>query len=362
MKKFRVNGVQLSSPIFFPDATRGVIRGVDSEDLKMSDIEGVIVNTYHLMSHPGAGVIKDVGGIKNFMNWKGCVISDSGGFQLLSMIYKDSSFGKVSHEGVIFYRKGNKVLFGPEKCIQTQFAIGSDIMICLDDCPAAGSDNNTNKLSVSRTIDWARRCKNEYLKQLEQRKLSDISRPLLFAVIQGGDDKGERERCAFELRNIGFDGFGFGGWPLDTEGKPNLDILSYTASLMTDNLPKYALGVGSPQSIIDCTLMGYDIFDCVLPTRDARHKRLYVFNKNPADINFTLDKNIIGYIYIVDEKYVRDSRPLSEYCDCYSCKNYSREYISHLFAIGDSLASRLSTIHNLRTYTLLMDLLRKYDR
>ncbi len=354
-KNITLKGKTFELPAFFPDATRGVIRTLDSQDLEQEKIEGLIVNTYHLMSKPGVTVLKEVGGIKPFMNWQdGWIISDSGGFQLLSMIYQNPAFGKINKDGVIFYKdsKGGKEKynFTPEKSIQVQFAIGADIMICLDDCPAANATQEEEQLSIERTIDWAKRCKEEFACQIKNRKMTDENRPLLFGVIQGGNSKELRQKCAQELLKIGFDGYGFGGWPLE-DGKYNYDILGFTASLIPDHLPKYALGVGNPQAVWDCYQLGWNIFDCVLPTRDARHQRLYILNPDTPE-------NIYSYLQIKEEKYFRDSLPVDPQCDCHACRHYSRSYIKHLFEIEDATASRLATIHNLRTYTRLIEKLR----
>lgn len=361
LKNFFIQEKNLSLPIYFPDATRGVIRSLDSQDLQNSKVEGVVVNSFHLMSKPGQSVLKSLGGAKNFMNWNGLVVSDSGGFQLLSLVYENNSFGKIDDNGITFYRdsKGQKSrhILTPEKSIQIQFNIGADIMICLDDCPSAKATYEDHKKSVERTIKWAGRSIDEYRKQILNKRLSNS--PLLFAVIHGGESKELREKCASELIKIGFNGYCFGGWPIKSSGELNYDILSYTASLMPDNLPKFALGVGNPKAIVDCVKMGYNMFDCVLPTRDARHKRLYVFIKDPEKIDIFNEEKITDFLYISDEKYVRDPRPISQYCDCHTCSNYSRGYLNHLFEIEDPLSWRLATIHNLRTYTKLIEILRK---
>jgi queuine tRNA-ribosyltransferase len=361
LHEYTIRGKKIRFPIFCPDATRGVLRSVDSTDIALAGIEGLIVNTYHLMSEPGEGIVQRRGGIHGFMNWHGLVISDSGGFQVLSLIYENPSFGKITDRGVSFIKgsKGNpaKYDFTPERSIEVQFSLGADILICLDDVPLANASPEMVQKSVARTVAWAKRCKEEYLRQCEARKLSDADRPLLFGVIQGGDDKTLREQCAKGLLEIGFDGYGFGGWPIDVDGNLRSEILKFTASLMPDHLPKYALGVGDPQSIVECVKMGYTIFDTVLPSRDARHKRLYNFAKDPA----TLDLDELGnfeFIYMNKGKYADDGGPISGFCDCYTCKNHTRAYLRHLFSIGDSLAGRLATIHNIRTYARLMEILR----
>lgn len=361
-----IKGKEFLLPTFFPDATRGVIRALDSQDLQSVNVEGLIVNTYHLMSKPGSTVLKDIGGIKKFMNWPGWIISDSGGFQLLSMIYQDPTFGKINRDGVIFYKdsKGGKekYQFTAEKSIQIQFAIDADILICLDDCPTANATPQQEEESVERTIQWAKRCKQEFETQCKNRKLTDETRPLLFGVIQGGNNKDLRKKCADALKEIGFDGYGFGGWPLNDDSTYNHDILQFTADQMEEGKPKYALGVGNPQAIVDCFRMGYNIFDCVLPTRDARHARLYILNEqslHDALKNSDNTSTIYDYLHIKQEKYTRDEAKVDEHCDCHLCQNYTRSYLKHLFDIEDISAARLATIHNLRTYIRLINILRQ---
>ncbi len=365
LREYTVRGKKLTFPMFCPDATRGVIRSIDSHDLAATGTEGIIVNTYHLMSEPGDALIEKLGGIHKLMSWNGAVISDSGGFQVLSLIYENPSFGRITDRGVRFIKgsKGNPANydFTPEKSIQVQFALGSDILICLDDVPLANADDALVEKSVLRTIAWAARCKEEYLRQVEARGLTDETRPLLFGVIQGGGNKALREKCAKGLLEIGFDGYGFGGWPMLPEGGLDADILDFTAKLMPDHLPKYALGVGDLQSVVDCTKMGYTIFDTVLPTRDARHKRLYSFAKDPATFDISARDNF-EFLYIKRGVFADDAGPISPFCDCHACKNYSRAYLRHLFSIEDSLAGRLATIHNLRTYAKLIEILRNAVR
>jgi queuine tRNA-ribosyltransferase len=261
-------------------------------------------------------------------------------------------------------KKDKKIILTPEKCIYSQFAYASDIMMCLDYCTHPDDSLEINKNAVDITIKWARRCKDEYSRILAQHEKSgryaDSNRPLLFGIIQGGGSFELRKECANALIDIGFDGFGFGGWPLDSEGGLIQDILEYTAGLMPGNLVKYAMGIGKPEGIAACVKMGYNLFDCVIPTREARHNRLYVFDedyKSAADINPD-SSGFYKYYYPLDDKYRRDSRPVSAICDCLCCKNYSRAYLRHLNIIGDSLGARLATMHNLRFYTMLMEALR----
>ncbi len=363
LKSYTVRGKTMQFPVYLPDATRAVARSVDGADLHAVGIEAVVVNTYHLMHTPGTTVIEQAGGVKRFMDWDGFVVSDSGGFQVLSLIYETSLNGKITDEGVAFYestKKHTKTLFTPEKSVQIQFGLGSDIVICLDDCPDMHATKEESELSVKRTIEWAKRSKEEFERQIAARKFKAEDRPILLAVVQGGSDKKLREQCAQALRDIGFDAYGFGGWPMNPETqKLDKDILQFTASCMPDDKPKFALGVGTPQDIVDGFMMGYSIFDCVLPTRDARHQRLYVFPKDPETIDWRAGEKVFEYLHLEKERYTRDFSPISEWCDCPTCTRYSRAYLHHLFQIEETLAFRLATMHNLRTYTKTIELLRK---
>ncbi|MBN1642173.1 MAG: tRNA guanosine(34) transglycosylase Tgt [Anaerolineae bacterium] len=341
-------------PAFFPDATRAVVRSLDARDLEECGVQGLIVNTFHLTYAPGVGLVKSQGGVHAFMGWERPVISDSGGFQAMSMVRENARYGRISDAGITFTNidaKGrSRLRLTPEKCIQIQFDLGSDIMICLDDCPRADADADQVADAVRRTVLWARRCKAEFVRQVEMRALTEAP-PRLFAIVQGGYSKRHRWECAEALIEIGFDGYGFGGWPLDLAGNLAESTLDYTARLMPDGLPKYALGVGNPAAVVRCAEMGYDLFDCVLPTRDARHQRLYYFSDGAESLAYE-------HLYIGDDKYKRDPRPVSQVCDCLCCTRYSRSYLNHLFSIQDRLAARLATIHNLRFYTQLMTKLR----
>jgi len=349
-------------PSFLPDATRAVVKSIDSQDLERSGVNALMVNTFHLISHPGSGLIKSMGGVHTFMNWPHPVASDSGGFQLMSVIRENRKYGTISDKGVSFtpLGGGRKTLrFSPEKSIRIQFDLGSDVMISLDDCPSPQACEAENLESVQRTVHWAERCKREFDKLLSIRRREDGKRPLIFGVIHGGYDTGLRQFCAGELLSLGFDGFGFGGWPLDPEGNLAEDILRLTARLIPDHLPKFALGVGKPEGIVRCSKMGWTLFDCVLPTRDARHGRLYAFRQDSLDRVDINSEEFYHYVYIRDKKHKRDRGPISRACDCYCCANYSIGYVHHLFDVRDPLGYRLATIHNLRFYTQLVETIRE---
>jgi queuine tRNA-ribosyltransferase len=208
---------------------------------------------------------------------------------------------------------------------------------------------------VERTIGWARRCKEEFERLVQVHNLGEGQRPFLFGVIQGGYDRALRKRCAEALLSLGFDGFGFGGWPLTPEGELAEEILAFTAALVPDELPRFALGLGSPQHIVRCYQMGWRIFDCVLPTRDARHGRLYAYNASSFDDVDLLAPEFYHFVYVRDEKHKREQGPVSTACDCACCRSYSLSYLHHLFDVGDPLGLRLATLHNLRFYTHLLE-------
>ena len=345
----------VSLPAFFPDGTYGVVRCVDSDDLYDCRVPGLVMNGFHLLSKPGVSVLRQFKGVNSFSGWDRPILTDSGGFQVFSLIRQNPKYGEVRKNELIFRPDGSdkKIILTPEKSIQFQFTCGSDVMVCLDYCTHSEDSYELSKLSVDITVDWARRCKQEYDKQLSARKIPYENRPLIFAVIQGGGYRDLRKTCTEKLIDIGFDGFGFGGWPVASDGALITDILEYTASLMPDDKVKYAMGLGKPDGIVACTRMGYNLFDCVIPTREARHNRLYVFDDEDGDDPFSYNR-----YYIMDDKYIRDNNPVSNSCDCLTCRKYSRAYLYHLYKIGDSLAYRLATIHNLRFYTMLMERIR----
>ncbi len=352
-------GRTINLPAFFPDATRGVLKSLEAKHLTECGVEGVVVNTFHLMFTPGIEIVKSLGGIRNFMGWDGHIISDSGGFQMLSLIHKNSSFGKIMDDGIkLTVPSFSTVFFSPELCIRNQFIIGSDIVICLDDCPGINATREQIEISVERTISWAQRCKNEFNQQLKHHKLTSANRPLLFAVIQGGSYVDLRKKCADALLKVGFDGYGYGGWPMTRSKILDSEYLSIVSKLVPNEFPKYALGVGMPDEIAKCVELGYSIFDCVLPTRDARHKRLYVINEEQITKSSLLTKEFYSFINISKTFYAKDSTPICERCDCFTCKNYSKAYLHHLFKIKDTLAYRLASIHNLFTYSSVIKAIR----
>ena len=239
-----------------------------------------------------------------------------------------------------------------------QFDINSDIMFTLDYfTPVKASAADVRK-SVDMTIAWAKRSKNEFENQIEKRKIPADRRPQLFAVIQGGHDRNEMKRCAEKLLEMGFDGYGLGGYLFDENNKLDHSSIEYLSSLTPDNTPRFALGIGYPEDIVACFNLGFSLFDCALPTRDARHHRLYVYSEDPRNLSFSGTEPFYSHLFIMDERYTRDNEPISRFCDCHTCRTTSRAYLHHLFNINDASALRLASIHNLRMYTMLIERLR----
>ncbi|MCL2741610.1 MAG: queuine tRNA-ribosyltransferase family protein [Oscillospiraceae bacterium] len=399
-------------PAFMPDATYGYVRSAGWADVRKAGVECVVMNAYHLATKAGTGPIGAMGGVGAYTGWGGPVLTDSGGFQVLSLIGKDARHGTVRDEGITF-RPGNgeKVLLTPEKSVRSQLAFGSDVIMCLDHCDGPGDARDAVARSVERTLGWARRCKDEYARAVGAMG-AEGPRPLLFAIVQGGADMGLRERCAAGLASMGFDGYGFGGWPLDGKGRFLDGTLAYAASLMPDGALKYAMGVGRPDEVVRCHAMGYDLFDCVIPTREARRKRLYVFTDGwesalrsymegakerlrrmreegawglgaagdadgsdggarprggrggdggawPMGPHEGEGRPFYSIHHAEDDKYARDASPVSGLCDCELCLGYGKAFLRHMFRMGEPSAMRLATIHNLRFYATLMGQLQR---
>lgn len=352
---------KLQFPIFMPDATFGMVRSVDSADLENVKIQAVVMNAFHLMQKPGTSTIQSFGGLHEMSGWRRPIITDSGGFQAYSLIRQNPKFGNMTPKGINFQPEGSnrKFQLTPEKSIQLQLAYGSDVVICLDDCTHVDAIQEEQELSVKRTISWAKKCRATFDSLIAQKKLSADEQPLLFGVIQGGGLKDLRKHCADELLKIGFDGYGYGGWPLDNEGNLLTGILQFTRELIPDQYPMHALGIGHPYNVQACYELGYGIFDCAMPTRDARHGRLYQFAFPVSDPSQGLHDHWLKYLYINDEEHIKSNGPLSEGCDCLTCNRYSRGYLHHLFKMNDTLFMRLATIHNLRFMTQLTDRIQK---
>lgn len=373
-------------PAFLPDATVGVVRALDSVDLGNCGVQAVVMNTFHLMQHPGSSTIQALGGLHKMCGWDRPIVTDSGGFQAYSLIRQNSRYGRLTNDGIVFKPEQAKRDFKltPEKCVQLQMRYGSDIIMCLDDCTHIEDDLETQQLAVDRTIAWAQRSKAEFDRQLDQRGgkrsqsntqsvmsvdrefVTEKERPLIFGIIQGGNSIELRRRCAEALLDIGFDGFGYGGWPLDGQGNLVVEMLATVRSLIPKKYPLHALGVGHPLNVLRCAGMGYTLFDCALPTRDARRGRLYTsatasarsaispVHASLSPTTFQHASDWFEMLYINDKKHIKSNEPIMSGCDCLTCQHYTRGYLKHLFKSNDATFMRLATMHNLRFMVRLM--------
>lgn len=349
----------LETPCFLPDATRAAVRGLDPQAVRAAGIGAVVVNTYHLLLRPGSERIARAGGIHSFMNWKSPVLSDSGGYQVYSLIHRHPDLGSITEEGAIFRspEDGSEHLLTPERAIDIQFDLGVDMMVCLDDPRPNDAPLDEVERAVERTLRWARRCKDRYEWHLSK---GDVEyRPLLFSVVQGGMDIELRKSCAKGLVDIGFDGYGFGGRHIDMHGNFLEDILRETARAIPEDSIRFALGIGTPSDIVRTYGLGWDMFDCVIPTREGRHGRTFLRKRDvdirSGDFYETLNMSVGGFS--------EDWSLIDAECDCATCRGgFSRGYIRHLFSVNESLGASLISAHNLRFYGKLLEELRAFDK
>lgn len=357
---FRSQGKKIPLPLYFPDATRAVVRTLDSRDIENTKTPGVLVNTYHLFDQPGSRVMKKFGGVRKFMDWNGALVSDSGGFQVMTLVKKMPGRGKITEKGVSFHPVGGKkIMLTVEDSIRFQMQLGVDMLVAFDDITEQNITKEQAQESVDRTVRWAKRSKEEFDKLWKAKGFTEENRPYLIGVTQGGDFPELRKECTQRLVEIGFDGLGYGGWPVGELGDFNYE----TGKIMAENTPEdyllFGLGIGKPHEIVTLFDLGFRIFDCVLPTRDARHKRLYVYNFETIDQIDVHQEKFYSYFVPDKERYYADDAPVSTACDCLLCTHYSRAYLAHLFRINDISAMRLATIHNLRFYSILTEKLRE---
>jgi queuine tRNA-ribosyltransferase len=338
------------TPVFVPDATRGVIRGVAPDQLRAVGVEAILVSTAHLTVQPGASVVAKLGGIHDFTRWDGPIVSDSGGFQAFSLLTANG-LGSVSDHGFRyrFSPKDKHRQLTPESCIQAQVRMGADIVYTLDLCTSPKATRADQEHSVALTERWARKCRQVFDDLMKDR---DPPHPLLFAVVQGGPHADLRARCATTLAEIGFDGFGFGGYPI-LDGRLVDEVVALPA--LVPGAPLHGLGIGSPESLVTAWEAGYDVFDCVLPTRNGRRGVLYRMSDDPLGRDATIAR-------MDNERWIRERGPIDPTCDCPACTGYSAGYLAHLFAVEDRLAATLGSLHNLRFYTRLLERLRAAER
>ena len=313
----------IQTPIFMPVGTQATVKAMTPDELKeMVHAQIILANTYHLFLRPGHELVKEAGGLHQFMNWDRPILTDSGGFQVFSL----GDLRKIQEEGVEFrsHLDGSKQFISPEKAMEIQEALGSDIMMAFDECCPYPSTYDYTKKSMERTTRWAARCKEAH---------KTVDKQGLFGIIQGGFYKDLREQSAKDLIEMDFPGYAIGGISVGEPKEEFLDILNFTTPLMPENKPRYLMGVGTPDYLIEAAIAGIDMCDCVLPTRIARHGTAMT-------------------------TYERDFSSLDPECDCYTCKNYTRAYLRHLINTKEILGVRLLSIHNLRFLTKLMDRVR----
>ncbi|MEE8448325.1 MAG: tRNA guanosine(34) transglycosylase Tgt [Thermodesulfobacteriota bacterium] len=323
---------EVTTPVFVPVGTQGTVKSLTPEDLLELGVEIMLGNTYHLYLRPGPEVIKKLGGLHRFIHWERPLLTDSGGYQVYSM----ASLRKVSEEGVTFrsHLDGSELFLSPEKSVEIQEALGADIIMTLDECIPYPATYGYAQYSTQLTGRWARRC-------LAAKKNDQQA---LFAVVQGGMFPELRERSARELVAMGFDGYALGGLSVGESKETLFAVVKTTLPLLPEEKPRYLMGVGKPEDLIEAVAQGVDLFDCVLPTRNARNGMLFTS---------------FGKLLIKRQEYADDERPIDPSCSCYTCCNYSRAYLRHLFLAQEILSPRLNTIHNLSYYNNLIEAMRR---
>ncbi|HPX62021.1 MAG TPA: tRNA guanosine(34) transglycosylase Tgt [Deltaproteobacteria bacterium] len=317
----------IETPIFMPVGTNATVKAMKPEDLLAAQARIILANTYHLYLRPGHELVERLGGLHRFMNWQGPILTDSGGFQVFSL----GELRKISEEGVKFqsHLDGSYHFLTPELSIRIQEALGADIIMCFDECPAADADYGYVVKSLEMTTRWAQRCKDVHRREGQQ----------LFGIIQGGMHHELRARSLADICSIGFDGYALGGLSVGEEKEQMYGVMECCSPMMPEDAPRYIMGIGAPEDLVEAVWNGYDMFDCVMPTRNARNGMLFTSQ---------------GRINIKAKRYEEDDGPLDPQCGCMVCRNYSRAYLRHLYRAGEILASNLNTYHNLYFYLDLM--------
>lgn len=326
---------RFDTPVFIPVGTQGSVKAMSPEDLEGAGVKIILANTYHLYLRPGHEIVERLGGLHCFMNWEGPILTDSGGYQVYSL----SKLRSISEKGVNFqsHIDGSRHFLGPEEAIKIQRALGADIIMAFDECAPYPADYEYVLNSVRLTSLWAKRC-------LQQERGDGQS---LFGIVQGGMYLDLREMSAKDLVEMGFDGYALGGLSVGEGSEMRQEIIRETIGFLPPDKPVYLMGVGKPEDILEAVMLGVDMFDCVIPTRNARNGTL-----------FTRKGNLV----IKNSSYTDDGRPIDEDCGCYTCSNYSRAYLRHLFMANELLAYRLNSIHNIYYYTHLMGYIRNAVR
>lgn len=318
----------IETPVFMPVGTQATVKALKPEEIRDMGADIILSNTYHLYLRPGHEIIKEAGGLHRFMNWSGSILTDSGGFQVFSL----GKLRKISEEGVAFrsHIDGSAHMLTPEKAVEIQTALGSDIIMAFDECAPYPADRNYVKNSLERTTRWLKRCKEAHKNTEEQ---------ALFGIMQGGMYHDLRKQSAEEVVELDLPGYSIGGLSVGEPKEVMYDIMDECVDYLPKDKPRYLMGVGSPDCLIEGVARGIDMFDCVLPTRIARNGMVFTSE---------------GKLSIKNKKYERDFTPLDHKCDCYVCRNYSRAYLRHLFKANEILSSMLLSHHNIYYLVNLM--------
>lgn len=348
------------TPFFMPIATKASVKTLDGADILNLGAKIILSNTYHLLLRPGEEVIRAAGGLHKFINWNGAILTDSGGYQIFSLAKQR----KITEDGAIFrsHIDGKKFLLTPEKALRFQKVLGSDIIMALDVCTPYPCEEKEALRAVETTANWAKRTKKTAAKSLSVSPFEKGREQQVFGIVQGSVYKDLRLRSAKDLVDLDFDGYAIGGLAVGEPRKTMFEILEYLVPELPEDKPRYLMGVGQPEEIVEAVRRGVDMFDCVLPTRNARHGLLYVWNKAPFNSPFEKGgQRGIFYktLHITNEKFKKDFSPPDKNCSCPTCKNYTRAYLRHLFSVNEPLAARLATMHNVHFYLELMEKIRK---
>jgi queuine tRNA-ribosyltransferase len=322
----------VDTPAFMPVATQATVKTLGPDEVEALGFRMIIVNAYHMYLRPGHETVERMGGLHKFMSWPGAIASDSGGFQVLSL----SKTRKIREDGIVFqsHLDGSSHILTPEKCIAIQESLGVDIMMCLDECPPYPSSVEYMRRSVALTAGWARLCNEARKKQGNA----------LFGIVQGGLYPELRLKSAEGLLDIGFDGYALGGLGIGEDPEMTYEVTESTLAHIPWDKPRYLMGLGRPEDIVTAVSMGVDLFDCVIPTRNARNGTLFTSH---------------GKLVIKNARYAEDEGPIDEHCGCYTCRNFSRAYLRHLYMAKEILVHRLLTLHNLYYYGKLMSEIRE---